>query len=98
MTFTYKHFGGILAAMVVTALYWVYGAALLLALFAVSAEFTKNFVWLSLFRPLFYLPGILAVVYLYFLKKNRGLFSEPLAFLLTLSLAMLWTLELIIYI
>jgi hypothetical protein len=98
MTAPIKQPGRILAAMVVTALYWFYGAALVFILFAMSAVFTLNFFWLSLFRPLFYIPGVIAVVYLYFFKKKRGLFSESLAFLLILSLAMFLTLELIIYI
>jgi hypothetical protein len=98
MTVAIKQPGRILAAIVVTALYWVYGAALVFVLFALSAVFTLNFGWLSLFRPLFYLPGIIAVVYLYFFKKKLGMFSESLIFLLALSLAMFLTLELIIFI
>ena len=97
MIITYRELGRILAALLVTACYWVLGAGLILLLFALSVS-TPNFVWLSLFRPAFYLPGIIAVVYLYFFKEKRGLFSESLAFLLTLSLAMFLTLELIIYI
>ena len=98
MTFAIKQPERILAAIVVAALYWVYGAALVFVLFVVSAVFTLNFVWLSLFRPAFYLPGIIIVVYLYLVKKKRGIFSESLAFLLTLSLVMFWTLELIVFI
>jgi hypothetical protein len=97
MIITYRELGRILAAFLVTACYWVLGAVLILLFFALSVS-TPNFVWLSLFRPAFYLPGIIAVVYLYFFKKKRGLFSESLAFLLALSLAIFWTLELIIYI
>jgi len=98
MTVAIKKYRRIFAAIVVTALYWVYGAALVFVLFALSAVFTLNFVWLSLFRPAFYLPGIIIVVYLYLVKKKLGLFSESLAFLITLSLAMFWTLELIVLI
>jgi hypothetical protein len=93
MTISIRKVGTVLAAFMTTGLYWVYGSAL--TLFSLS-QVVHSFFWLDLFRPLFYLPGIIAVVYLYFFMKKRGLFSESLAFLLTLSLAMFWTLELII--
>jgi len=95
MTVSIREIGTVLAALLVTGLYWVYGAGL--TLFSLS-QVVRSFFWLDLFRPLFYLPGVIVVAYLYFFKKKRGLFSESLAFLLTLSLAMFWTLELIIYI
>lgn len=87
----------ILAAIGVTALYWIGGVGLLL-LFFFQFGATLNFIWLDLFRPVFYLPAIAVVVYLYFFRKNKGLFLESVTFLLSLSLVMLWTLELIVII
>jgi hypothetical protein len=95
MTVRIREVGTMFAALIVTGLYWAYGAGL--TLFSLS-QVAKSFLWLDLFRPLFYIPGVIAVIYLYFFKKKRGLFSESLAFLLTLSLVMFWTLELIIFI
>ena len=89
--------GRIFAAFLVTVLYGVYGVGLIFLLFMQMAA-TRNLIWLDLFRPLFYSPVIVILVYLYYFKKDKGLFLESLAFLLTLSLAMLWTLEIIVYI
>jgi len=94
---TYRELGRVLAALGIAVCYWVYGAGLLLLFFALSTS-TLNFVWLSFFRPAFYLPAVLVVVYLLLLRKNKGLFLESLIFFLALSLAVLWTLELIIFI
>jgi len=97
MIFTYKELGRILGALLVAACYWGLGAGLLLLFFALSVS-TFSFVWLSLFRPVFYLPAVLVVVYLYHFRRSKGLFSESLMFFLALSLAVLWTLELIAFI
>jgi hypothetical protein len=97
MKIKYSIVGRMLTAVGVTALYWIYGAGMLF-LFFYQFVATLSFIWLDIFRPIFYIPGIIVVVYLYFFKKNKGLFLESLEFLLSLSLAMLLTLELIIYI
>jgi len=97
MIVTYRELGRILAALVVAACYWAFGAVLLLVLFGLSTS-TLNFVWLGLFRPVFYLPAVLVVVYLFLFRKNKGLFLDSLMFLLALSLAVFWTLELIAFI
>ena len=97
MTVNLHKVGRVFAAIGVTALYWIYGAGMLLLLF-MQFSATLNFIWLDLFRPVFYLPAIALVFYLYFLRKDKGLFLESLTFLLSLSLAMLWTLELIVYV
>lgn len=97
MIVPYKNIGRVIAALFVTACYWALGAVLLLVFFALSVS-TVNFVWMGLFRPMFYLPAVLLVVYLFLFRKNKGLFLESLMFLLTLSLAVLWTIELIIFI
>ncbi len=95
MTVRLREVGSVLAALGVTAVYLVYGAIIGFFLFM---EIEYSFFWLPLFRPMFYLPGIIVVIYLYLFKKKRGLFLESLAFLLALLLAVLLTLELIIYI
>lgn len=59
---------------------------------------TLSFFWLDVFRPAYYIPGMVIVVYLYAFRKNRGLFLESLAFFMALSMAMIFTLEMIIYI
>ena len=97
MIVPYKNIGRVLAALFVTACYWALGAVLLLVFFALSVS-TVNFVWMGLFRPVFYLPAILAVVYLFFFRKDKGLFLESLMFLLALSLAIFWTLEVIAFV
>lgn len=85
------------AAFVVTILYWIFGVGLQLFFFMQFAS-SLNFFWFDVFRPAFYIPGIIIVIYIYYFKKDRGLFSESLAFLLAGSLAIFWTLELIIFI
>ena len=97
MTVNLRNVGIVLAAVIVTGLYWVLGAGLLI-LFWMKFASTLSFFWLDIFRPVYYLPGMVIVVYLYGFRKNRGLFSESLAFLMTLSMAIIFTLELIIYI
>ena len=97
MTVTLRNVGIVLAAVVVTGLYWGLGAGLLLLCYVQFAS-TLSFFWLDLFRPAYYIPGLVIVAYLYGFRKNRGLFSESLAFLMALSMAMIFTLELIIYI
>ena len=97
MIFTYRKLGRILAALLVTACYWVLGAGLLLLFFALSVS-TVNFAWLSLFRLVFYLPAVLVVVYLFLFRKNKGVFLESLMFFLSLSLTVFWTIELIPFI
>jgi hypothetical protein len=69
----------------------------LLVFFGLSVT-TVNFVWMGLFRPVFYLPAVLLMVYLFLFRKNKGLFLDSLMFLLALSLAVLWTIELVIFI
>ena len=97
MTVNLRNVGIVLAAVVVTGLYWVLRAGFLI-LFWMKFASTLSFFWLDIFRPTYYLPGMVVVVYLYGFKKNRGLFSESLAFLMALSMAIIFTLELIIYI
>ena len=97
MTITYRELGRILAALLVAASYWVYGAALLFLFFSLSVV-TLNFIWLDLFRPAFYIPGIILTVYLLLFRKKKGLFLESLTFFLALSLAVFFTLELIAFI
>jgi len=81
----------ILAAFGVVGLYWIYGIVLLYSLTIVY-----RFVWMKFFKPAFYLPALCIVVYLYLIKKRRGMFLESLAFLMALSMVMLLTVELII--
>lgn len=97
MTVNFRNVGIVLAAVVVTGLYWVLGAGLLILCWIKFAS-TLSFFWLDVFRPAYYIPGMVVVVYLYAFRKNRGLFLESLAFLMALSMAMIFTLELIIYI
>jgi hypothetical protein len=97
MIITYRELGIILAALLVAACYWLLGAVLLFLFFVLSVS-TVSFVWLSLFRPVFYLPAVLIVVYLFVFRKKKGLFLESLMFFLALSLAVFWTLELIVFI
>jgi len=81
----------ILAAFGVVGLYWIYGIVLLYSLTIVY-----RFVWMKFFKPAFYLPALCTVVYLYLIKKRRGIFLEYLAFLMALTIAVFFTLELII--
>jgi hypothetical protein len=97
MRVTLRNIGIVLAAVVVTCLYWGLGAGFLILCYVKFAS-TLSFFWLDLFRPAYYIPGLVVVVYRYGFRKNRGLFSESLAFLMALSMAMIFTLELIIYI
>jgi hypothetical protein len=97
MIVPYGKIGRILAALLVTVCYWGLGAGLLLVFFGLSVT-TVNFVWMGLFRPVFYLPAVLLMVYLFLFRKNKGLFLDSLMFLLALSLAVLWTIELVIFI
>jgi hypothetical protein len=97
MKIKFREIGIVFAAFVVSVLYLGYGAGLLLILF-MQFSATLNFIWLDIFRPVFYLPGIIVVVYIYLKRKDRGLFLDSLGFILALLLAMLWTLELIILI
>ncbi len=97
MIFTYRKLGRILTALLVAASYWVSGAVLLLLFFGLSVSMV-NFFWLGFFRLVFYLPAVLIVAYLSFFRKNKGLFLESLLFFLALSLAVFWTLELIVFI
>ena len=96
MTITVRSVGMVLAALAVAGVYWIYGAGLLLGTFALSVS-QLNFTWLALFRPLFYAPAVMAVGYLLLFRKGKSLFLESLVFFLALSLAILWTLELIIF-
>ena len=96
MKVSFGKVGRILGALVTTALYGVYGVGLFYLLFTRMAA-SRNFMWLEFFRPGFYLPAAIIVAYLYIFKKKRGLFLDSLAFLLALSLAMFWTLELIVF-
>ena len=86
-----------LAAVVVTGLYWGLGTGFLLLCYVKFAS-TLSFFWLDLFRPAYYIPGMIVVVYLYGFRKNRGLFLESFAFLMALSMAIIFTLEIIIYV
>jgi hypothetical protein len=97
MTVNRGRAGRMLAAIFVVGLYWVFGAGLLILLFFQFAN-TLSFFWLDLFRPAYYLPGLFSVVYLYAFRKEKSLFLESVAFLLTLSLTIFFTLEIIIYI
>jgi len=97
MNVNIRNVATVLAAVVVTCIYWGLGAGLLLLCYVKFAS-TLSFFWLDLFRPAYYIPGLVIVVYLYGFRKNRGLFSESLAFLMALSMAIIVTLELIVYI
>lgn len=92
-----RNIGIVLAAIVVTGLYWALGAGFLLLCYMKFAS-TLSFFWLDVFRPAYYIPGLVIMVYLYGFKKNRGLFLESLAFLMAFSMALIFTLEMIIYI
>ncbi len=87
----------VFAAVVVTGLYWVFGAGLILLCYVEFAS-TLNSFWLDVFRPTYCISGMAIVVFLYGFKKNRGLFLESLAFFMALSMAMIYTLEMIIYV
>jgi len=92
-----RYVGIVFVAVVVTGLYWVLGAGLLILCWLKFAS-TLSFFWLDVFRPAYYILGMVIVVYLYLFRKNRGLFLESLAFLMTLSMAIIFTLEIIVYI
>ena len=81
----------VLAAFGVVGLYWIYGIVLLYSLTIVH-----RFVWMKFFKPAFYLPALCTVIFLYLIKKKRGTFLETFAFLMALTIAMLFTMELII--
>ena len=97
MTVNLRNVGIVLAAVVVTGLYWALGAGMILLCYVKFAS-TLSFFWLDLFRPAYYIPGMIVVVYLYGFRKNRGLFLESFAFLMALSMAIIFTLEIIIYV
>lgn len=92
-----RNVGIVLSAVVVTGLYWGLGAGLLLLCYVKFAS-TLSFFWLDVFRPVYYIPGMVIVVYLYAFRKKRGLFLDSLAFLMALSMAIIFTLEIIVYI
>lgn len=96
MTVNLRNVVKVLAAVVITGLYWVLGAGSLLLCYMKFAS-TLSFFWLDVFRPSYYIPGMVIEVYLYAFRKNRGLFMESLAFLMALSMAIFFTLEIIIY-
>lgn len=97
MTVNFGRASRVFAAIFVVGLYWVFGAGLLVLFFIQFAN-TLSFFWFDLFRPAFYLPGLVSMVYLYVFRKEKGLFLQSLEFLLALSLTIFFTLELIIYI
>jgi hypothetical protein len=80
------------AALLVVGVYWVYGFVLIYWVTIVT-----RFIWMKYFKLAFYLPAIFTLVYLYVFKKKMGLFSESLTFLLSLTLVILFTLELIAF-
>jgi hypothetical protein len=93
---TLKNHSGAIArmftALIAVGLYWASGIAIIFIFMAYC------YYWLELFRPMFYLPACIAISYLHFFRKNKGVFLESIKFLLDLSLTVLFTIELIIYI
>ena len=73
-------------------------ALVISALFFVGTLAIYYFFGVSFFRLGFYLPALGIVLFLYLAKKQRGFFSESLAFLLALLLVIVITLDLIVVI